>query len=641
NSSIFLRELLQNAIDTCRYRKVFESSINSATYECLPIEISTWYDHDGFRWIRIDDRGMGMTIDQITKYFLKVGNSFYNSDEFKVSKLDFKDGQKDFTTISKFGIGILSCFLVADEIEVSTRSIHVDKETIFPVRLSLKGLDNYYFLYTKNDIPKEMPSKLLNGESYREDTGTSIALRLNPNLDQKGFDLARLIKSNVYASDIEIKFENNLFGNEDLSAHPDEPFKYQLSKDEVLKISEFLDSPGIESIGAEIHVDPIILSDESILNVNGIIYAFNLRKTIEFKSNAEFELKISPGWKLEYYDGYNQKSTLKLNVRKYAEKHEIKSLRIDLSHLIENVKEFRGQNEFYFPRRSAIFSHNGILIPNVHQHFPEMLELNIREENSDSTLCLGIFNLKDKIRPNLNISRSAITTIPWTFFSEVNLIIKKSLKKSSFSYRPKLNNFADYRIQIESIDYNDPFLTINNGWPNEIILGSEEVKVNEVSEQKSIEVGWMDRCYDRESELLYRRVIFENCNYVIQLYKQNENQEELIEKAFIKGKKKHEFGQFPSHWVCEYENFNGLMPLKLGYSLYNIKHDFTKWLISCYSELFNNYNYFLKSILNTQSISEMNSILDKLRKLLSEELKPKLELSEDDFKVDFEKLNSL
>jgi hypothetical protein len=56
----------------------------------------------------------------LERYFLKVGQSYYNSQEFKRDRLELSKNNLDFAPISEFGIGFLSCFLLADRVEVET-----------------------------------------------------------------------------------------------------------------------------------------------------------------------------------------------------------------------------------------------------------------------------------------------------------------------------------------------------------------------------------------------------------------------------------------------------------------------------------------------------------------------------------------
>ena len=113
---------------------------------------------------------------------------------------------------------------------------------------------------------------------------------------------------------------------------------------------------------------------------------------------------------------------------------------------------------------------------------------------------------------------------------------------------------------------------------------------------------------------------------------------DLVQKAYITGIAESKLGDFPMQLICDYQNFSGLMPLHLNSNLFNVTHSFTKWLIEAYDLLYNEYLYFLRSILSCTDMAEMNEILEKLKKLLPENLKPSMLLTEDDFKVDFDLL---
>ena len=55
----------------------------------------------------------------LKNYFLKVGNSYYISKELKRDLSNYSD-DSNFYSISRFGIGFLSCFLCGIEAEIST-----------------------------------------------------------------------------------------------------------------------------------------------------------------------------------------------------------------------------------------------------------------------------------------------------------------------------------------------------------------------------------------------------------------------------------------------------------------------------------------------------------------------------------------
>ena len=124
---VFLRELIQNAVDACNYRKLFDKSYSPA----ISIEFS-----DDISIIKMRDNGIGMTRQWIEKYFLAIGISFYQSKGVRDIN---RDTRIDFGFISQFGIGFLSSFLVAKKIVIKTR-----KEGFPGLMITITGLRNYF-----------------------------------------------------------------------------------------------------------------------------------------------------------------------------------------------------------------------------------------------------------------------------------------------------------------------------------------------------------------------------------------------------------------------------------------------------------------------------------------------------------------
>lgn len=175
---VFVRELLQNAIDAVRTRQKMEKSRNWNPQ----INIRSWMDAEGYHWFRIEDNGIGMNQDIIEKYFLKVGKSYYASDDFQRDKYR-NEVEAGYQPISRFGIGILSCFMgdkTANRVEVST--LHYEPGSD-PLRMSLPGLEGYYYLAKNSAGYKTVPMPNESG-AYRKEPGTTIAVRTN--LYQRG-----------------------------------------------------------------------------------------------------------------------------------------------------------------------------------------------------------------------------------------------------------------------------------------------------------------------------------------------------------------------------------------------------------------------------------------------------------------------
>ena len=112
---IFLRELISNATDATLKLKHL-TSIGEAKVEYGNPIIEVKVDKDQKR-IHIIDQGIGMTEDEVKKYINEV--AFSGAEEF----LDkYKDAGKDAGIIGHFGLGFYSAFMVADKVEIITKS---------------------------------------------------------------------------------------------------------------------------------------------------------------------------------------------------------------------------------------------------------------------------------------------------------------------------------------------------------------------------------------------------------------------------------------------------------------------------------------------------------------------------------------
>ncbi|MCS4472083.1 ATP-binding protein [Clostridium botulinum] len=81
------------------------------------------------------DNGTGMTINEVENFLLKVGKSRYRTKEF-IKKYP------EFPAISRFGIGILTCFLISDDIDIITNS----KEEKQANEISIRKVNGKYLL---------------------------------------------------------------------------------------------------------------------------------------------------------------------------------------------------------------------------------------------------------------------------------------------------------------------------------------------------------------------------------------------------------------------------------------------------------------------------------------------------------------
>jgi molecular chaperone HtpG len=112
---IFLRELVSNATDATLKLKHL-TSIGEASVEYGNPKIEVQVDKEN-KQIRIIDQGLGMTGDEVEKYINQV--AFSGAEEFLEK---YKDSAKDSGIIGHFGLGFYSAFMVAEKVEIITKS---------------------------------------------------------------------------------------------------------------------------------------------------------------------------------------------------------------------------------------------------------------------------------------------------------------------------------------------------------------------------------------------------------------------------------------------------------------------------------------------------------------------------------------
>ena len=112
---IFLRELVSNGTDaTLKLKHLTSIGESKAEYGTPQIEIKVDKEN---KKIHIIDQGLGMTADEVEKYINQV--AFSGAEEF-LNK--YEDGAKESGIIGHFGLGFYSAFMVADKVEIITKS---------------------------------------------------------------------------------------------------------------------------------------------------------------------------------------------------------------------------------------------------------------------------------------------------------------------------------------------------------------------------------------------------------------------------------------------------------------------------------------------------------------------------------------
>lgn len=232
DSTVVLRELTQNAIDASKLKK-YELDNDGITTKYSP-EIKIKWDQKS-RELSFVDNGTGMTLEIIQNHLLKVGSSRYQDEAFKKK-------YPEFSPISRFGIGLLTCFLIADDIDITTKSSDSEKAILLKIR---KVHGKYLLKYLKGDK--------VGDEIKKHGTEIKLYVRANVNLSNIENELKKWILLPKCRLQLEIDNKISNIG-------------YQTPK-ELLKSQ-------LEEIGFDVDGDNLKVEE---FEENGITMAFALR----------------------------------------------------------------------------------------------------------------------------------------------------------------------------------------------------------------------------------------------------------------------------------------------------------------------------------------------------------------------------
>ena len=120
---IFLRELVSNAVDaTQKLNRLASMGEYTETLGDQKIKVSVNKEQ---KTITVSDHGIGMTAEEVKKYINQI--AFSGATEFLEK---YKDQGEDKQIIGHFGLGFYSSFMVADKVEIISKSYQKDTEAI-------------------------------------------------------------------------------------------------------------------------------------------------------------------------------------------------------------------------------------------------------------------------------------------------------------------------------------------------------------------------------------------------------------------------------------------------------------------------------------------------------------------------------
>ena len=185
---VFLRELVANAVDaTQKLKQLASFGEYDGDVIQAPIKVTI---NEKLKTLTISDQGLGMTAEEIKKYINQV--AFSGATAF-VEK--YKDKGQQQQLIGFFGLGFYSAFMVADRVDIITKSYQKDAEA---VHWTCDGSTTFEL---RKAVKKEL--------------GTDVVLHLNA--DSEEFLQTARIKEilNKYCKflPVEIEFDGQVINN--------------------------------------------------------------------------------------------------------------------------------------------------------------------------------------------------------------------------------------------------------------------------------------------------------------------------------------------------------------------------------------------------------------------------------------------
>lgn len=247
-----IRELIQNAVDACLVRSILSQQ---STYRPTA-KISNEYDNEGYLWIAVQDNGIGMDEGILKNHFFRIGSSYYDSSEFE--RLLNRAKIRNISVISKFGIGFLSVFMLADSVEIETKSIGLGGADIVGRRIRVDRVGAIAFVQEDSTISR----------------GTTVRIRVPQKLLKKRDivnEIATYIKQNILRPPVPIRV---LLDTEEFWVATTKSYKFKPKKnvDKILnknkvKIVSFPIEDYSETFQGDIYLFFVLQDDDETLGI--------------------------------------------------------------------------------------------------------------------------------------------------------------------------------------------------------------------------------------------------------------------------------------------------------------------------------------------------------------------------------------
>lgn len=199
DTDIFLRELVSNGCDAISKLKKLKSMGEANVADDEEYRVTVKLDEEA-KTIQIIDNGIGMTADEIKEYITQI--AFSGASDFIAKYQDQFENGNDI--IGHFGLGFYSAFMVAEKVEIDSKSYMPDAPA---AKWICDGGVEYEI-----------------GEVNKVDRGTVITLHINEDSKEflNGWKLKEILAKYCYFMPVEIYFEEEKKDKDDKTSESDE-----------------------------------------------------------------------------------------------------------------------------------------------------------------------------------------------------------------------------------------------------------------------------------------------------------------------------------------------------------------------------------------------------------------------------------
>lgn len=431
-----LRELYQNALDACR---CMISEANSISHKATGIIQFSLEQVGDKTYLCCKDNGIGMTKAIIENHLLKIGNSYYKSSEFYKKQAQWSGA---FTPTSQFGIGILSCFMLGNKIEIITKT----KNGEF-VSCSIDGPHEDFYYTTTKDTEKELILE----------SGTVIKVLLsneNKNLSTKQLEKLFLL----------LEGRPNYF--------PEQFEQYQKLYDNWDRHLYRIVNSFITLIPDSIEVNVLLDNEQSLPILNKPI----------LPTDNEFTFT---GEDLEFLDFLNSQGRfVKLNITYSEVKDSLETYEIDI------------ESDSIQYRTTLTLPKPGAIDPELHAFYSlpkigssavcvdgvaiDNRQISISHFYSDALNRNGVLNFIGENKPQLTVDRTSLVSYPSEYEKNAEEISKRLIQEVISKTR---NHISNYKLEQKELELLWKFVFEKIGFADSIFI-------NELSYTNYGDIQW-------------------------------------------------------------------------------------------------------------------------------------------------------